>query len=48
MAETFDLAIHLGPGVAQLNKSKSGQLMEKDDVDGDVEDGELTSRSKSR
>ena len=47
MAETFDLAIHLGPSVAKLKKSTYGQYAEKDNPDGDSETGELTSKSKS-
>ena len=48
MAETFDLAIHLGPGVAQLNKSKGGQSTDNILGDEDSETGEVTARSKTR
>ena len=48
MSETFDLSIHLGPGVAQLCKNKSGQYTEKDNPDDDCETGELTAKPKAR
>ena len=46
MSETFDLAIHLGPGVAQLKDDKSNLNIDRDNVDGDSETGQLTSKPK--
>ena len=46
MSETFDLAIHLGPGVAQLKDNKSNLNIDRDNVDGDSETGQLTSKPK--
>ena len=46
MAETFDLSLHLGPGVAQLKEHKSYKHTEKDYVDGDIETGQLTPKPK--
>ena len=47
MGETFDLAMHLGPGVAKLKEKKDSQSADSDAMmDGDSETGQLTSKPK--
>ena len=47
MGETFDLALHLGPGVAQLKEKKNLNSADRDAmIDVDSETGQLTSKPK--
>ena len=46
MGETFDLAMHLGPGVAKLKEKKDSQSADSDAMDGDSETGQLTAKPK--
>ena len=47
MGETFDLAMHLGPGVAKLKEKKGVNSTDSDAIiDGDSETGQLTAKPK--